>query len=207
MSYGLQKRSTWQRFKRALRLRLVIPMVRSRHQPENTARAVAVGLLWAFTPTFGVQMALTCLHWYVARTWFNRDFNVVVAMAWTWVTNVFTVPITYYLFFLTGQIMLGRWNDLSGYDSFQKFWLTAMGSTGSDPTSLNAWETYFSVIVKGWGLALLIGSVPFAALGYIVGYYWTLRIVRRWRVSRQEKRARLAAQRRLAGNGRVRDEG
>jgi len=207
MSYGLQKRSTWQRFKRALRLRLVIPMVRSRHQPENTARAVAVGLLWAFTPTFGVQMALTCLHWYVARTWFNRDFNVVVAMAWTWVTNVFTVPITYYLFFLTGQIMLGRWNDLSGYDSFQKFWLTAMGSTGSDPTSLNAWETYFSVIVEGWGLALLIGSVPFAALGYIVGYYWTLRIVRRWRVLRKEKRAGLAAQRRLAGNGRVRDEG
>jgi|TARA_A100001037_G_scaffold35069_1_gene27244 uncharacterized protein (DUF2062 family) len=187
-----------ERFYRVMRLRLIIPMIRSRQPPENTARAVAVGLLWAFTPTFGVQMALTCVHWYIARTFFKRDFNLVVALAWTWVTNLFTVPICYYTFFLTGQIMLGRWNDLTGFSSFQKFWVTAMGETGGDPTSLQAWEIYFSIIVEGWGLALLVGSIPFAILGYICGYHWTLRMVRRWRAARLEERRQKAAARRLA---------
>ena len=182
-----------ERLYRMMRLRLIIPMIRSRQPPENTARAVAMGLLWAFTPTFGIQMALTCVHWYIARTFFKRDFNVVVAMAWTWVTNLFTVPICYYIFFLTGQIILGRWNDLTGFSSFQKFWVTAMGESGGDPTSLQAWETYFSIIVQGWGLALLIGSIPFAILGYIGGYHWTLHMVRRWRAARLERRRKKAA--------------
>jgi uncharacterized protein (DUF2062 family) len=182
-----------------MRLRLVIPMVRSRQPPENTARAVAVGLFWALTPTFGIQMALSAVHWYVARTFFKRDFSVVVAMAWTWVTNLFTLPIAYYIFFLTGQILLGRWDDLSGYESFQKFWVTAMGETGGDPTSIAAWETYFAVIVEGWGLAMLVGSLPLAFTGYFVAYYWTLRIVRRWRVIRQEKRTAKLAERQAAG--------
>jgi uncharacterized protein (DUF2062 family) len=185
------------RIGRLIRLRLVIPMVRSRQPPENTARAVAVGLFWALTPTFGIQMALSAVHWYVARTFFKCDFSVVVAMAWTWVTNLFTLPIAYYVFFLIGQILLGRWRDLSGYESFQKFWVTAMGETGGDPTSMAAWNTYFSVIVEGWGLAMLVGSLPLAFIGYFVGYYWTLRIVRRWRVIRQEKRAVKLAERRL----------
>ena len=186
------------RLYRTMRLRLIIPMIRSRQPPENTARAVAVGLLWAFTPTFGIQMALTCVHWYIARTLFKRDFNVVVAMAWTWVTNLFTVPICYYIFFLTGQIMLGRWNDLTGFSSFQQFWVTAMGESGGDPTSLQAWEIYFSIIVEGWGLALLVGSIPFAILGYIGGYHWTLHMVRRWRAARLEQRRQKAAARREA---------
>lgn len=189
------------RIGRLIRLRLVIPMVRSRQPPENTARAVAVGLFWAFTPTFGIQMALTAVHWYVARSVFKRDFNVVVAMAWTWVTNFFTLPLAYYTFFLTGQILLGRWSDLSGYESFQKFWVTALGETGGDPTSLAAWDTYFSVIVEGWGLALLVGSLPLAFISYFIGYYWTLRITRRWRAVRLEKRLAKRDERRLAGKG------
>ncbi len=183
-----QKYSSAQRFYRLLRLRLIIPMFRARHPAENTARAVAVGLFWAFTPTFGVQMGLTFIHWYCSRTFFKKDFNVVVAMAWTWVTNVLTVPICYYLFFVTGQVLLGRWSDLTGYESFNKFWAIAMGGTGSDPTSLASWKSYFGIIIEGWGLALVVGSLPFALIGYIGGYYWTLSFVRRWRNKRAERR-------------------
>ncbi|MGB0631810.1 MAG: DUF2062 domain-containing protein [Alphaproteobacteria bacterium] len=195
---GARKRrhSATRRFLRLLRLRLVIPMIRAGGKPENTARAVAVGLLYAFTPTFGIQMALTFVHWYISRMFFRKDFNVVVAMAWTWVTNFVTVPICYYAFFLTGQVLLGRWDDLSGFDSFQNFWETAMGRTGGDPTSIQAWETYFSIIVEGWGLAILVGSIPFAVVGYVVGYYWTLRVAIRWRSAKLAKRAAVAEARR-----------
>ena len=103
---GKRRHSAPRRFMRLLRLRLIIPMIRARGKPENTARAVAVGLLYAFTPTFGIQMVLTILHWYISRKFFRKDFNVVIAMAWTWVTNFVTVPICYYAFFLTGQVLL-----------------------------------------------------------------------------------------------------
>lgn len=188
------KRSVWTRLRRMMRLRLVIPMVRSRHAPEHTARAVAVGLFWALTPTFGIQMGLSGIHWYISRTFFKKDFNVVVAMAWTWLTNVFTLIPAYYAFFITGQIFLGRWADLSGYQSFRRLWHTAMGGA-SDPTSLHAWQTYFNVIINGWELAILVGSIPFAILGYIVGYHWTLYLVKRWRRLRYERWAERAAQR------------
>jgi len=38
---------------------------------------------FALTPTFGIQMGLSAIHWYISRTFFHKDFNVVVAMAWT----------------------------------------------------------------------------------------------------------------------------
>ena len=181
--------SARRRLARLLRYRLVIPLIRAGGKPENTARAVAVGLFYAFTPTFGIQMVLTLVHWYISRSFFKKDFNVIVAMAWTWVTNLVTVPVCYYAFFLTGQIILGRWHDLSGFESFQNFWQTAMGETGADPTSLQAWETYFSIIVQGWGLAILVGSIPYAVVGYLVGYHWTLRVAMRWRTAKLAKRA------------------
>lgn len=166
----------------------MIPLVRSRQPPENAARSVAVGLLWAFTPTFGVQMAFVCVHWYVARVFFRRDFNVVVAMAWTWITNVFTVAPTYYAFFVAGQILLGRWGDLSGYRGFQEFRRTALGEIAGDPASFEAWRTYVSVVAEGWGLAMLVGSAPFAALAYVAGYRWALRVTLRWRARRRRAR-------------------
>lgn len=181
-----------------LRLRLIIPMVRSGQPPENTARAVAVGLFWALTPTFGIQMGLIFLHWYISRTFLKKDFSIVVAMAWTWITNVLTLLPVYYAFFLTGQILLGRWTDLSGYDSFVTFWRSVMGNGTADPTSLAAWETYFSVIIEGWGLAILIGSVPFALVGWFGGYYWTLHLTKRWRQVKLEKRLAKVAKRRAA---------
>jgi hypothetical protein len=41
--------------------------------------------------------------------------------------------------------------------------------------------------------------LPLAFIGYFVAYYWTLRIVRRWRVIRQEKRTAKLAERQAAG--------
>jgi len=41
-----------------------------------------------------------------------------------------------------------------------------------------------------------VGSVPFAVVGYIVGYYWTLRVAIRWRAAKLAKRAAKAEARR-----------
>ena len=180
---------------RAARLRLIVPVVRSRRSPEYAATAVATGLFWAFTPTFGIQMALCCVHWWISRTFFRRDFSVVIAMAWTWVTNVFTVGPVYYVCFLIGQVLLGNWHDLTGYQKFLEFLQTMKSSTASGPRLVDRglWDAFFELVVQGWGLSTVVGSIPVAILSYLVGYQLTLRAVRRWR---QRRRARVGRRRR-----------
>ena len=41
----------WHRLVRAVRFRLIVPIMRSRHSPEHTARGVMVGLVCACLPS------------------------------------------------------------------------------------------------------------------------------------------------------------
>lgn len=174
---------------RSLRYRLVIPLKRSRHPPEYTARGVAVGLFWAMTPTVGVQMAVVCLHWFISRRFLKLDFNIVAAMAWTWVTNVFTVVPFYYLFYVTGQVMLGR-DDVTGYDGFVRLWERAMaaGAEGAGNVPLSQLvQTWAVVLFEDWFAAMFVGSVPYAALGGWIGWRWALKAVRAYRRGRDRR--------------------
>src|SRR3569833_3160500 len=112
-----QRRRYFDRVLRLIKLRLVVPLMRSRHPPEYTAGGTAVGLAWAFTPTPGIQMALVFVTWLIARRVFQAQFSLVLGMAWTWASNVFTGPPVLYLSYVTGQVM-GRWHDITGYRSF-----------------------------------------------------------------------------------------
>ena len=182
----------WGRFKRLARYRLLIPMMRSRHTPEHTAKGIMVGLAWAFTPTVGIQMFLVFGTWVVTRRLLNWDFSLVQGLAWTWTTNVFTALPCYYVFFITGQMMLGRWHDLSGYDSF----LLLFNASFTEGQSI--WEqakTVAAIVFLDWGLAMWVGSLPWAALMGWLGYWLGLRFVRRYRAMRAERMARrIAAQ-------------
>jgi len=172
---------------RLLRYRLIVPMMRSRHSPEFTARGVMVGLIWAFTPTVGIQMLLVLGTWIVTRRLLKWDFSLVQGLAWTWVTNVFTALPVYYILFVTGQLMLGRWNDISGYDSF----LVLFNASFTEGQS--TWEqakTVAAIVFLDWGLAMWIGSLPWAAVMGRVGYVFGLRFVKRYRHLRAERMAR-----------------
>ena len=182
------------RLSRLARYHLIVPLKRSRHPPDYVARGVAVGLFWALTPTVGVQMAIILLHWFVVRRLGRWEFNAIHAMLWTWVTNVFTLLPFYYAFHVTGQVMLGRWDDLTGYRGFVRLSETRLDpvSWGADPSRwLETLSVYADVVFAGWGLALLVGSAPYAALGAWLGYAWALRFVtghRRVRVDRRLRR-------------------
>ena len=174
-------RSGWVRFVRWLRYRFVVPVKRSRHPPQYTARSVAVGLFWAMTPTVGIQMMFVLVHWLAVRRFAPRwDFNVVHAMAWTWVTNFATVLPSYYMFYVTGQLLLGRWDDLTGYEGFIKLWdASTAPATTTDylPGAVSEPSVYFDVIVAGWGLAMLVGCPPYAFVAAWAGYVWSLKLI------------------------------
>ena len=173
-----QKYTLRQRLMRVLRYRLIVPLKRSRHAPEHTARGVMIGVAWAMTPTVGVQMPLVFANWIAARKLFNWDFNLVNALAWTWLSNIFTLPPLYYLFFISGQFMLGRFDDLAGYEVFLKL------IDGWQNVSLGNWEatsSWFLATIKGPGAAMIVGCIPWAALSGWLAYIWSLAFVRTYR--------------------------
>jgi len=83
----------FERLKRLTRYRLIVPIIRSKHGPEYSARGVLVGMLVAMTPTVGVQMPIVAFLWLLMRiirtSW---NFSLIIAMAWTWVTKDVTAP-------------------------------------------------------------------------------------------------------------------
>ena len=79
------------RFGRLLYLKLIVPLKRSKHPVSYTARGVLVGMMWAMTPLVGIQMTTVWFTWITAKFLFKWDFSLPVALAWTWVTNVFTM--------------------------------------------------------------------------------------------------------------------
>ena len=174
-----QKYTLRQRLMRMLRYRLVIPLKRSRHAPEHTARGVMIGVAWAMTPTVGFQMPLVFANWVTTRKLFNWDFNLVNALAWTWLSNIFTLPPLYYLFFISGQFMLGRFDDPAGYEVFLKL------IDGWQNVSLGNWEAasiWFLAIIKGPGAAMIVGCIPWAILSGWISYIWSLAFVRKYRI-------------------------
>ena len=127
-------------------------------------------------------MPIVLATWIVARRLFRWDFSLINGLAWTWLTNVFTLVPVYYLFFLTGQIMLGRFDDLTGYDGFQKLW------SATETPSMDSWESiriWFRTIFEGWGVSMLVGCVPWAILSGWLSYVWSLAFVRKYHERRR----------------------
>jgi len=184
------------------RYRLIVPILRSVHSPEQIARGVMVGLAWGLTPTIGVQMGLCFLTWLFTVRFLRWHFNIVIAMAWTWTTNVLTMLPAYYLFYLTGQVMLGRFGDMTGYGEFLALWGTHM--PGSEDMSF--WESLGEsavLLLEDWGLPMVIGCLPWSALGAWGGYVWTLRFATRYQHARHHRRmARRAEAEAAAAAGR-----
>lgn len=197
----LRRRPWRERLRRELRYRLVIPLKRSRHPPEYTARGVAVGTFWALTPTVGVQMALVALHWWISRKCLRCDFNIVNAMAWTWITNVFTLLPFYYIFYVTGQFMLGA-DDVTGYAGFVKLWDTTAASANPEGTALSELiQIWGALLLKDWFGAMAIGSLPYAVVGTWLAWRWALAAVKAYRGARVRHTERKIAGRGQAGRG------
>jgi uncharacterized protein (DUF2062 family) len=187
-----RKRSVWERIKRMAHFQLIIPLLRSKHAPEYTARGVAMGFAIGITPTAGIQLIGCGVSWAVARKIFKWDFNVILAMAWTWNSNTFTIPPIYYICYVTGQIMLGHWSDALGYEifaaKFHHIFSVALG-----------WDSVGEVLqflVTDVFLVMMLGCIPWFFLTYWLCYRWTMRFMERYHLARDERKAQKRAARR-----------
>ncbi|MEC9153550.1 MAG: DUF2062 domain-containing protein [Pseudomonadota bacterium] len=175
------------RLRRLLLYRLIMPVLRAKHPPEYTGRSVLFGMLIAMTPTVGIQMPIVFMIWlplhFLRPQW---DFNVVIAMAWTWVTNIFTMGPIYYAFLVTGRVMLGDADDLTGYEGFALLLSEAMAT---DADFLQSLWIYTVDLFRIWGIPMFVGSIPWAIITSWLSYRWTIQLVNRFRRRRQDKAA------------------
>ena len=174
-----------------MRYKLLVPMKRSPHPPEYTARGVMWGVFWGLTPLVGIQMPVITAHWLLFRLHPKTSFHLLQGLAWVWISNVFTLVPMYYGFYVTGQVMLGRFAAISGYGSFAK--LFSFHAWQED----TFWETlahYFSYVWEQFGLPLAIGWIPWAVGCGWLGYHLSLKIIRQRRQRILQKRLKRAEQ-------------
>ncbi len=189
---GRPKPGFWENAKRYTRYKLVVPMKRSPHSPEYTARGVAMGVFWGLTPLMGVQMPVVTVCWLVAKLHPKLDFHLIMGLIWVWTSNVFTIIPMYYSFYVTGQVMLGRIDNLSGYDSFAEAFNLERWTGG------NFWEVIGAYLAYAWdtfGLPLAIGWTPYALAFTVISYHVSVRVLHK---RRAKMAARRAAKARLA---------
>lgn len=169
------------RLLRLLRYRLIVPLLRSRHEPEYTARGVALGVFWSLTPTVGFQTPMLLGVWGAAWA-IGWRASLAQNLAWTWINNPVTMLPLYYLFYVTGQLLMGHGADLSGYGAFAAVW-----SSATDASRPVLERALTAARVLGW--PTLIGCVPWAVAGALLGYRWSLGFLRHRAAVREARRA------------------
>ena len=170
-----KRHSMWQNIGRLIKMRLIIPLVRSPHPAEFKARGVAVGVAWAMTPLVGIQMTLVMITWAFFKKVLKKSFSIPLALAYTWITNVFTMIPVYYIFYVTGQMMLGNWNNISGYDHLH----TILHDTFmADLSFADQWLLFFKLLLQDWGVAMVVGCLPWLVGGAYFGYRLTMKFER-----------------------------
>lgn len=176
--------SLFQKLGRLIKYRLIIPLIRSPHPPEYKARGVAVGMAWAMTPLVGIQMWLVFMTWAFLRKVFKWHFSLPLALAYTWVTNVFTMVPVYYGFYVTGQILRGNGAHIRGYENLKHI---IEATFLADYDFYQKWALFFKLLLKDWGVSMAIGCIPWAIVFGVGSYYATMKY-ERVRLALREKR-------------------
>lgn len=178
---------------RMFRYRLVIPIARGRHNGVPTARGTAIGLFFGLTPTVGVQMPMILVFWAILKALkSNWNFNLIVALAWTWPTNLLTAPFYYYLCLMTGRLMMGDGLELG----FEEFRAQVDSVLAQDASFIESLWIYTVEIFSNWGVPLFLGCIPWTLLGTWGGYHLTLKFIAKLRA--QQRRQMLKRHARLA---------
>jgi uncharacterized protein (DUF2062 family) len=115
---------------------------------------------------------------------FNWQFNVVIAALWTFISNPLTTPFMFYGFYVTGQVLMGNWNDLTGFDRF----ISLSRDLVSD--QLGLWDQIKLIsrlLFLDWALAMWVGFIPWGILCGWLGYRWSLKAIHAYRHVREKR--------------------
>ncbi len=171
---------------RLMHYRLVIPFLRSTEPNHVLAMGCALGLFLGLTPTIGLQIPILIVLWGLLDRLLKVRFSLLVAVAFTWVSNPFTMVPLYYLYYMVGSALtLTSGVETTGYAEFSGMLseilieakgmdvLKALESLGA----ITFYMFYGSVFIAGGG----------AVVGYFMGYKFATnrKTIRSWLLSRR----------------------
>ncbi len=141
----------------------VEPLLSSRNSPHFDALGVSLGLVIGFLIPVGGQLACLGLLRLAMR------FNVVVAAAFTLVSNPFNMIPLYYGYYLLGSLVIGKPEQKLDFTSFEAI-MNPIMNADYFWESLDAFMNLSRAFLVRWLIAAVILSVVFGFLGYAISY-------------------------------------
>ena len=170
---------------RFLYYRLIIPVLRSVDHPYAVARGVMIGLMVGATPTVGLQVVIIFGLWWFCNTVLKWKFSLILAMAWSCYSNALTMIPLYYLFYLSGSLLLLDFGQSQDFGHFEQA-LQSLKET-NEPF----WHSFHHGVRLLWekvGLSIFVGSVPYALVMGFTGYWLSLRLAISWMKHKNARR-------------------
>ena len=139
------------------------PLLSSKNSPHFDALGVSLGLVIGFLIPVGGQLACLGLLRLIMR------FNVIVAGAFTLVSNPFNMIPLYYGYYLLGSLVIGKPEQKLDFASFEAIMNPIMGADYFWE-SLGSFMNLSQAFLARWLIAAVILSVISGFLGYAVTY-------------------------------------
>lgn len=193
MRHRRNKERWWAKLARLLYYKLIIPIHREKDSPHLIAHSVAIGLFVGFTPSVGFQMPLLAVIWWVALKFFNFHFSLLIAIAWSWLSNGATMVPLYYLFYITGRLILPDSGGDMSFDDLSSYISTNLSADAGFKESLQ----FIGELTQALGSSLLIGCIPWAIGTALLGYTLSLRAALGYQKIRAERIAKKQRQNKL----------
>jgi len=183
LKHRKNKEYWWSRLARLLYYKLIIPIHREKDSPHLIAYSVMIGLFVGFTPSVGLQMPLLAIIWWISLKAFNFHFSLLVAIAWSWLSNGATMIPLYYVFYVTGRFILPSDEKEFSFDDFSSFISENLGENAGMEESLH----FLAELIEMVGGSLLVGCLPWAFGLAALGYWLSLRAALSYQKLRSER--------------------
>ncbi len=139
----------------------VDPLVYSKNSPHFDALGVSLGLVIGFLIPVGGQLACLGLLRIVLR------FNIIVAGAFTLVSNPLNMIPLYYGYYLLGSLVIGKPEQTIEFDSFELI-MSPIMNADYFWESLDGFLGLSQAFLIRWLIAAIILAVVFGILGYVI---------------------------------------
>ncbi len=161
---------------------------RKNKAPSYIARTFCIGFMCGISPLFG-QSLICFILWCIIDRFFKLRFNLIIACLLTFISNPLTTPIMFYIFYLTGQFMLGQSAiPFSAFTNEIKILIT-------EEFSLAHIMSTISTLLKGVGKPIILGNLPWTIfvgfLGYYIGYRLSIKLRKKRNMKKKHRIRRM----------------
>ena len=151
--------------------------------PHRVAAGLACGVAIGLTPLYGLQFVLAALLAALMRG------SVVVSLIGTFIANPWTIPVIWLVSFEIGDALLGG-VGLQGFDDEP---VVKHLADVAEAVRAGDMELFGAEVWPVW-FAMLVGSVPLAAAGWVSSYWPARLLVRRYQAKRSARKEGTASE-------------